>query len=389
MQMAYVTTYNVLDRSTWPKTQIGLCGAGYHLAKSLENQSILLNYIGSLAEKDPSLNSRFKWHFYHKLLKKDYFPFLEISVLKEYASQIHKKLSDFNSDVALCPENAIPISHLECKQPIVLWTDAPLAASINFYPWLSNLCNETKKSIYEMEKSALDRSSLVMFLSDWAAQTAVETYGTDPSKIKIVPWGANIECYRNDEDINSIIESKARNICKLLFVGVEWLRKGGDTALEVAKELNRIGLNTELLVVGCQPLASEPLPNFVKTIGFVNKYTAEGLSQMNKLFCESHFLVMPSKADFSPHVLGEANSFGLPCIATKIGGIPTIIKDSLNGQTFSLNASISDYCDYITSIMADYDEYKRLAHSSFNEYQSRLNWSVAVQTAKQLIKDIV
>jgi hypothetical protein len=61
----------------------------------------------------------------------------------------------------------------------------------------------------------------------------------------------------------------------------------------------------------------------------------------------------------------------------------------LNGQTFPLNASISDYCSYITSLMTNYAQYKSLAQSSFNEYQSRLNWSVAVQTAKQLIKEFV
>ena len=389
MQMAYVTTYDVFDRSTWPSTQVGLCGAGYYLAKNLETQSILLDYVGPLKEKSFSLISRLKWHYYHKLFKKDYFPFLEPLVLTEYASQISKKICNSNFDVALCPENAIPIAYLECKQPIVFWTDAPLAASINFYSWLSNLCNETKQSIYAMEKSALDRCKLIIFLSDWAAQVAVKTYAIAPSKIRVVPWGANIDCTRTNEDVNSIVESRATNPCKLLFVGVEWFRKGGDIALEVAKELNKIGLPTELLVVGCEPITSEPLPSFVKHIGFIDKYTDKGLNKMNKLFSKSHFLIMPSRADFSPHVLIEANSFGLPCITTNVGGIPTIIKNGLNGKIFSMNASTSEYCNYIAEVIADYSEYKRLAKSSFNEYQSRLNWSVAGKTAKRLIMDVV
>ncbi len=388
MQIAYVTTYDVLDRSTWPKTQVGLCGAGYHLAKNLENQSILLDYLGSLKEKSPTLASRFKWHFYHNLFKTDYFHFLEPVVLREYAEQISRKLFNSNSHVVMCPENAIPISKLECKQPIVLWTDAPLAASINFYSWLSNLCNETKNSIYAMEKSALDRCELVIFWSDWAAEIAVQTYGIAPSKIKVIPCGPNIECNRTNEDINSIVESRDKNICKLLFIGVEWFRKGGDTALEVAKELNKLGLNTELLVVGCQPLASE-IPSFVKTLGFIDKYTTVGINQMNKLLAESHFLILPSRAEAYGLVLCEANSFGLPCLATKVGGIPTIIKDNLNGKTFSMDASISEYCTYIVSLMTNYGEYKRLACSSFNEYKSRLNWSVAGETAKQLLTALV
>lgn len=388
MRLAYVTTYDVLDSSMWPKTHSGLCGAGYHLAKSLEHQSILLDYIGPLQEKYKFITT-YKGKCYHKFFKTSYEPMAEPFVLKHYAAQIRRKISNFNSDVVLCPENAVPVAYLECKQPIVLWTDATLAGLINFYPWLSNLCSETKRNIYAMELAALDRCKLVIFLSDWAAETAVKSYGIAPAKIRVVPWGANIECNRNNDDINSIVESKNQSICKLLFIGVDWFRKGGDIALEVAKELNKRGLNTELLVVGCQPITNEPLPSFVKDIGFVNKYTVEGLAQMNKLFCESHFLIMPSLADCSPHVLCEANSFGLPCLTTNVGGIPTIIKDNLNGKTFSIKASILEYCNYIDEIMANYSEYKRLACSSFNEYQSRLNWSVAGKNAKQLIRELV
>jgi glycosyltransferase involved in cell wall biosynthesis len=127
----------------------------------------------------------------------------------------------------------------------------------------------------------------------------------------------------------------------------------------------------------------------VKSLDFVNKYTNEGINQMNKLFGESHFFIMPSRAESYGHVLCEANSFGLPSLATDVGGIPTIIKEGLNGKIFSVNASISEYCTYIASLMANYSEYKKLAHSSFNEYQSRLNWVVAGQTAKQLILELV
>ena len=388
MRVAYVTTYDVLDNSRWFKNQVGLCGAAYYLEKTLKNQSIVLDYIGPLQEKYTSI-TKFKGKCYYKFLKKVYQPWADPLVLRKYASEISKKLTSSNSDVVLCPENAVPIAYLKCKQPIVLWTDAPLAAAINFYPSFSNFCNETKRSIYALEKSALDRCKLVIFWSDWAAEVAVKTYGIAPSKIKVVPSGPNIECNRTNEDVNSIVESRVTTPCKLLFIGVEWFRKGGDIALEVAKELNKRGLPTELSVVGCQPITSEPLPSFVKVIGFVDKYTGEGLNKINKLFSKSHFLILPSRAEAYGLVLVEANSFGLPCIATNVGGIPTIVKDGLNGKTFSMNASISEYCTYIAEVMANYSEYKRLALSSFNEYQTRLNWSAAGETAKQLIMELV
>lgn len=389
MRIAYLTSYDVLDSSKWPKKQAGLCGAGHYLAKTLESQFTPLDYIGSLEQIKPSLKHKLKWHWNQKLFKKDYFYFLEPSVLEKYSAQILPKLAKFNSDVVLCPENSIPLAYLECKQPIVLWTDAPLSASINFYPWLSNLTKETLAHLFAMEKLALEKSQLLIFLSDWAAKTAIETYGINPNKVVVVPWGANLETNLDSEDIHNIVEAKNNECCKLLFIGVDWFRKGGDIAFNIAEELNSRGIATELTVVGCEPEIKVPLPNYVKKLGFVPKYTREGLSKINRLFADSHFLILPSRADFSPHVFCEANSFGLPCIGTQVGGIPTLIKHDFNGKTFSLSASISEYCNYIATLMNNYSDYKTLAYSSFNEYQSRLNWSVAGRTAKKLIQEIL
>ena len=387
MRIAYLTSYDVLNSAKWPKQKAGLCGAGYHLAKTLESQSTHLDYLGPLEEIKPSLGHKLKWHLNRKLFNKDYFYFLEPSVLEKYSAQVLPKLAKFNSNVVLCPENSIPLSYLECKQPMVLWTDAPLCASVDFYPWLSNLAKETRDRLYAMEKLALERCALLIFLSDWAAQTAIETYGINPAKVAVVPWGANLETNRDFEDINNIVEAKNNECCKLLFIGVDWIRKGGDIACKIAEELNSRGIETELTVVGCEPEAL--LPSYVKKLGFIPKHTREGLNKINKLFAESHFLVLPSRADFSPHVFCEANSFGLPCIGTQVGGISTLIKHDLNGKTFSLNASIAEYCTYIASLMNNYKDYKQLARSSFNEYQTRLNWSVAGQTAKKLIQEVL
>ena len=388
MKIAYVTTYNVSNNSTWSKNQVGIAGAGSYIAQSLANQSVELDYIGSLNKKFSWL-TRPKWSFYRNLLHKDYYRWAEPLVLRDYAYQIFEKLSRLNSDIVLCPENAVPIAYLECKQPIVLWTDSTLAGLINFYPYLSNLSKETETNIYAMEKAALDRCKLVILSSEWAAETAINIYGLNPCKVKVVPWGANIECDRTSDRIRTLVESRVLSPCKLLFVGVDWFRKGGDLALEIAKNLNLMGLNTELTVVGCQPLTNEPLPSFIKSLGFIDKSTQKGKERINKLLGESHFLILPSRAESYGHVFCEANSFGVPCLATNTGGISTIIKNDLNGKIFTLESSIYDYCDYIQFFMKNYIEYKKLAIASFDEYQSRLNWNVATKTVKQLMTDLL
>lgn len=387
MRVAYLTTYDLRNSENWPKHQVGLFGAGYYISQTLQKESILIDYVGPL-KKNFAPITRIKWSFYRYFQKKDYYSWADPLTMKDYAHQVSKKLSKLNSDVVLCPENAVPIAYLKCQQPIVLWTDTTLAALIDFYPYLSNLCTETKQNIYTLEKSALDRCSLAVYSSDWAAETAIKIYGISPNKVKVVPWGANIECDRTIDDIQNIVESRPLNPCKLLFFGTQWQRKGGDIALAVAKELNKIGVPAELTIVGCESsVTSESIPNFVKFLGFIDKSTEEGEQKINQLLAESHFLILPSRAETYGHVFCEANSFGVPCLATNIAGIPTIIKDGINGKTFALDANISEYSTYITDIISNYSQYKRLAILSFNEYQSRLNWTVAGRAIKELLRE--
>jgi hypothetical protein len=40
-------------------------------------------------------------------------------------------------------------------------------------------------------------------------------------------------------------------------------------------------------------------------------------------------------------------------------------------------------------LMHNYARYEELALSSFNEYQTRLNWRVATQQVKQLIQEVL
>lgn len=388
MKIAYVTSYDLIDRGSWTKHVQGICTAGSQIAKNLLDESTSIEYIGPLRKKYAFL-TRAKWSLYRKLYKTDYYRWAEPLVVKNYAHQIKNQLKNLDIDVILSSESTVPTAYLDTKQPIVLWTDTTLSALINFYGYMSNLCQENIQNIYTIEAEALKRCDLIIYTSEWAAEMASKTYSIESNKIKVVPWGANFECKRTLKDIHNIVNNKITPKCKLLFIGVDWLRKGGDIALEVTKQLNSIGLETELTIVGCKPQLSEPLPKFVNCLGFISKSTPEGLGRIEQLLRESHFLILPSRAETFGHVFCEASSFGVPSLASNVAGVPTVVRDGKNGKTFSLDAKIDEYCSYIYNLFTDRSEYTKLALSSFNEYQTRLNWHVAAHEAKILIKNLI
>ncbi len=385
MKIAYVTSYDLLNKKSWTKHVQGICTAGYYIAKNLLDESTSIEYISPLRKKY-AVFTRAKWSLYRNLYKKDYYRWAEPLIVKNYAHQIQSELNYLNVDIILSSESTVPIAYLNTKQPIVLWTDTTLSALINFYSYMSNLCQENIQNIYKIEAEALKRCDLIIYTSEWAAKMASQTYNIDINKIKVVPWGANLEYKHTLKDIHNIVNSKITSKCKLLFIGVDWLRKGGDITLEIAKKLNATGLETELTIVGCQPQLVESLPKFVNCLGFISKSNTEGLNTLEKLLCESHFLILPSRAETFGHVFCEASSFGLPSLASNIAGVATVVRDGKNGQTFPLDAKIEEYCNYIYDLFTNYSEYKKLAISSFNEYQTRLNWHVATCNTKALMR---
>jgi glycosyltransferase involved in cell wall biosynthesis len=277
---------------------------------------------------------------------------------------------------------------LKTKKPKVFYTDATFAGMLGFYDSFSNLCGETIKHGNYLEQKALESSNLAIYSSEWAAKTAIDNYYVNPNKIKVVPFGANIDCNRKIDDIKNIIDNRSANNLNLLFLGVDWYRKGGDFAVKISKELNNLGLKTTLHIAGIRKLPFDNLPDYIVNHGFISKSSEEGKNKINDLFSKSHFLLVPSIAEAYGLVFCEANSFGLPSLSTNVGGIPTIIKDDINGKKFSINSDVSEWCNYISNSFIDKEKYNSMCMSSFGEYENRLNWSVAGKTIIKLLNEI-
>lgn len=377
MNIDYVTTYDASDVHKWS-------GSGYFIAKALKDQAAELRYLGSLQVKPPFLLN-LKSAIY-RFRKKKFLSEREFAVARLYA----KKLSGLiraDTDIIFSP-GTIPIALLKSSKPKVIYTDATFAGMIGFYDGFSGLARETIEHGNYIEQKALDSSRLAIFASDWAARSAIEHYKADPGKIKVVPFGANIDCNRDLKAIRVIISNRSAEECHLLFMGVDWTRKRGTFAVEVARTLNKLGLKTILHIVGIRDLPAEGLPDFVVNHGFISKSTPSGREKIDQLMTSCHFLLLPTKAECFGLVFCEAGSFGLPSIATNVGGISTIIEEEINGKTFSLSTPALDYANYIFSTFTDKARYEELACSSFDRYEKKLNWQVAGTTIMKLLKEL-
>jgi glycosyltransferase involved in cell wall biosynthesis len=377
VKLAYVTPYDAGDVTKWS-------GLGYYICSALEAQGLAIERVGSLN------NLRFPWAkaqqvFCWRVLGRQHVRGREPGQLRNYARQVAARLREIAPDVVFSP-GSIPIAQLDCKQPIVIWTDATFASLVDFYPGFQRLCRHTLRDGHAMEQAALDRCSLVIYSSEWAAESALKDYRVSPAKVKVVPFGANLECKRTRTEVSALVAARPRDRCKLLFVGVDWKRKGGDLAVATAERLNSGGVAAELIVMGCVP--SGPVPSYVRVVPYVNKGTAEGAALLDNTFAEAHFLLLPSVAECCAVVLAEACAFGVPSVVADVGGVRTAVRDGVNGAVFAREKFVDQATTYICELFRNPAGYRQLAAGAFAEFERRLNWRVAGAAVANLVHQV-
>lgn len=207
MRIAYTSTFNAQEVKHWS-------GTPYHMAQAFSQQGHTVEYIGDLQRITPRF---FKLNqLYHQyLLQQRLSPRFNVAIAKQYSAQVQKRLPT-HCDLILSPL-INPIAYLDCKQPIVLWTDAVYSALLGFYPPFASHSAYTIAQGNEITQACLSRCHLAIFSSDWAARGAIELYGIDPHKVKVVPFGANLETYPSFLEVQQQIKQRVTNKIKLLF----------------------------------------------------------------------------------------------------------------------------------------------------------------------------
>lgn len=320
----------------------------------------------------------------YRCLGKSFQPDRQPLMLRWYARQIERRLQGSGADVVFSM-SSIPIARLNCAAPIIYWTDAVWAAMINYYESNSSLAPATERNGNRQEQCALERAAFAGYSSEWGVRSAIQHYRIDPQKIKLIPFGANVEVSDDAESMRSIIGHRERDVCRLLFLGVDWRRKGGPIALETVRLLNAAGVPARLTVAGCNPFHGGK-PDFVDDIGFVSKATESGRRQITTLLKQSHFLFMPVRAECSAVAFCEACASALPIIATDTGGVTTYVRNGVNGLTLPLTAKPDEYAKEIQRLFADRSTYEELAFGAFREYETRFNWQSGVGQVLELAK---
>ena len=291
-----------------------------------------------------------------------------------------KELVD-SSDVLFVPMQSWSMFHLDTDRPIIYSSDGTYHLMIGYY-W-SDLPRRDIREFELMEQTALDKATALVYPSRWAADSAVKDYGQPQDKITIARYGPN---FSMDEIAPHAFTFDGH--LDILFVGVDWKRKGGQIAVDACKWLNDNGVDATLHIAGIKDLDRDvaSLP-FVDDKGFLNKNKPEEYAVLKSLYSNADCFLLPTLAECTGISFCEASAFGLPCFTHDTGGVSDYVFEGESGRLLPIGSTGEDFGRKIKECLENGDM-ERMALSAPVVSRERLSWDKWAAAMEEVIEQV-
>ena len=289
-------------------------------------------------------------------------------VSRSFAKHVDRSLME-KVDLLFARESMV-IAHLRTEKPVIYFSDATFDALYGYYPSYSNLFSFNIRQARTIERLSLEKCSCFIASSDWAAESAIRDYGVPESKVRVLEFGPNID--EKDLTVSSRINGDALNI---LFSGVDWVRKGGDVAVECCECLNDMGIRSILHIVGIRDLPPEySSKDFIVNYGFLNKNEEAEYRKYVEILKLADIFLLPTNAECSAIVLCEASAMKVPAFTYDTGGVGNYVKSGVNGYRLAPGSSGKQFAEKIAEVLRS-GELDSLKAGCETMYRGKLNWS--------------
>lgn len=281
------------------------------------------------------------------------------------------KLGEQVQDVAFTFQlQSIFDAHIE-GIPHFVYTDHTHLANLQYSPFIRvNLYSAEwiccEKMIYDHADGIFTRSSNI-------SQSLVSQYGVPETKVKCIYAGANTPLPVIDP------EGKDYSAKHILFVGLDWERKGGPDLLKAFERIHKRYPDAALTVVGSR-LKADP-PGVVST-GPIP------VEELSRYYRQATIFCMPSFNEPFGVVFVEAMAHALPLVATRIGAIPDMVVEGKNGYLVE-PGDVDSLVGALDELLDDEKKRVQFGRQSWLASRERYNWQAVGKLLRLYIMDYI
>jgi D-inositol-3-phosphate glycosyltransferase len=218
----------------------------------------------------------------------------------------------------------------------------------------------------DIERRTMATADRIVAATEIDRSHMLEAYGANPRKIAIVPGGVNLDTFEPGSREAARLQLGLGPEPTLLFVGRIQRLKGIDILVRAAAALREeIGPLKVLIVGGTGQQSSEETRELDRIQGIINELHLGGVvqlvgaveqSRLADYYRAADVTVMPSTYESFGLVAVESMACGTPVVASRVGGLATVVRDGENGALVPWRDP-SLFADRIRAILTD----KRLA----------------------------
>ena len=282
-----------------------------------------------------------------------------------------------NADAALIGNMALNLLADNGEIPIFTMIDATqqqlhsFSGAYGIYPSKIKLLEDLK---HRIRCRAYQRCTGVFSFSQWAANSLVENYGVNASKVHVVPPGVDVQRWQASNH-----HVRAGGVCNILFVGGDFERKGGAILLDWVRRTKE--KNWHLHIVTKSPVFTDS--------PFVTVYddVAQEDPKLTQLFAFADIFVLPTIFDCSSIAIQEALAAGLPVVTSNVGGLSELVIEGTTGYAIRAGNQ-SMFAEKVELLIGDAELRLRMSQAATQDARLRFDGKANMLTILNVIADV-
>lgn len=155
-------------------------------------------------------------------------------------------------------------------------------------------------------------------LSEGVKASLVEDYGVPAERVTVMPPGVNLRRFTSPDR-----STRSAAPMKVLFVGADFERKGGDLLARLAGEPGLRDVEFHFVTRSYSGATADNI--------HVHSNVSTNTPELANLYRDADVFALPTRQDSYSIASVEAMATGLPVITTATGGIPDIVVDGETG----------------------------------------------------------
>ncbi len=208
----------------------------------------------------------------------------------------------------------------------------------------------------------------IFVAADWTRRSVIKDFSIAPELVTTVYVGSNL--VESGQRRRTVAERRRQ----IMFIGIDWERKGGPLMIDAFRILRKRVPDAELAIVGCSPQIDAPGVNIV---GYLSPHKPENRRRIAELMDESRCLCLLSHFDPMPNAIIEAYSFGLPVVALDTGSRAEVVEHGASGLLCQ-DERPETVADAMEQLLTDDALVERAGERARQLHVERFNWQAVV-----------